>query len=173
MPPLVQGRRIFHTIPLDGAFLSKALRQQELVPNGTRPRPARTVMCRQPHRRVLVLPWTLQRSWAHPSGVARHTRPRTLQSPGGPRACVWPPRRRRGRVPSRRSEWWDCTSTFSCPPSQKDARTYVPDATSPKLSQGVRRPSTYPYTPKCLDEGVFSEVLRCHEGRGGCPEAPR
>src|SRR5215203_747691 len=119
MPPLVQGRRIFHTIPLDGAFLSKALRQQELVPNGTRPRPARTVMCRQPHRRVLVLPWTLQRSWAHPSGVARHTRPRTLQSPGGPRACVWPPRRRRGRVPSRRSEWWDCTSTFSCPPFPK------------------------------------------------------
>src|SRR5918994_2085870 len=57
--------------------------------------------------------------WANPSGVARHTRLRTLRSPGGPRACVWPPRRRRGRRPSRRSEWWGCTSTFSCPPFPK------------------------------------------------------
>jgi hypothetical protein len=41
------------------AFLSKAHRQQEFVPTSTRPRPppaTRTVVCRQPHRRGLVLP---------------------------------------------------------------------------------------------------------------------
>src|SRR5918998_4996452 len=54
--PPVQGRRIFHIMPLDGAYLSKALRYQERVPDGTRPRPARTLVCRQPHRRVLEFP---------------------------------------------------------------------------------------------------------------------
>ena len=40
------------------AFLSKAHRQQEFVPTSTRPRPSptRAVVCRQPHRHVLVLP---------------------------------------------------------------------------------------------------------------------
>src|SRR5918994_1584619 len=95
--------------------------------------------------------------WAHPSGVARHTRPRTLRSPGGPRACVWPPRRRRGRPPSRRSESWGCTSTSVPSFPKRTLALMYPMLRVRKRSQGVRRPSTYPYSPKCL-EGVFPEV---------------
>src|SRR5215218_1925417 len=49
--------------------------------------------------------------WAYSSSVARRTHSRTPRRMGGPQACVWPPRRPRGRPPSRRSESWGCTST--------------------------------------------------------------
>ena len=43
------------------------------------------------------------------------------------------------------------------PPSQKDVGTYVPNATSPKRLQGLRRLYFNPYSPECL-EGSFSEL---------------
>src|SRR5215210_7326767 len=47
---------------------------------------------------------------------------------------------------------------YICPPSQKDAGTYVPDATRPKRAWGLRRPSRNSYSPECV-EGGSSEVV--------------
>src|SRR5215210_5520745 len=74
---------------------------------------------------------------------------------GGPQAFVWLPHRLRGRLPSRRFGSWGCTSTSLCPPSQKDACSYVPNATSPKRAQGLRRPSCHSYSPACVEGGFY------------------
>src|SRR5215210_3007977 len=79
---------------------------------------------------------------------------------GGPRACVWLAHRRRGHLPSLRSEWWGCASTsFSVLLSQKDVHTYVPNATSPKRARGRQRASRHSYSPEC-GEGKFSDLRR-------------
>src|SRR5215203_5302155 len=94
--------------------------------------------------------------WAYPSSVARRTHSRTPRSLGGPQACVWPPRRPRGRPPSRRSESWGCTST-SVPSFPKGRSHLCTRCYESETVAGVKRPSTYPYSPKCL-EGEFSEL---------------
>src|SRR5215203_691476 len=78
---------------------------------------------------------------------------------GGPQAFLWLPHPLRGHLPSPRFGWWGYASTSLCPPSQKDARIYVPDATSSKRAQGLRRPSCHFYSPDCV-EWVFEEVRR-------------
>src|SRR5215203_4791938 len=78
---------------------------------------------------------------------------------GGPQAFLWPPHPLRGHLPSPRFGWWGYASTSLCPPSQKDARIYVPDATSSKRAQGLRRPSCHSYSLDCV-EWVFEEVRR-------------
>src|SRR5829696_2985029 len=77
---------------------------------------------------------------------------------GGPQAFVWLAHPLRGHLPSPRFEWWGYANTSLCPPSQKNARSYVPDATSLKRARELRRPSCHSYSPEYAEED-FSGVL--------------
>src|SRR5215208_6231003 len=52
-----------------------------------------------------------------------------------------------------------CQYIFLCPPSPKDARTYVPDATSSKRALGLRRPSCHSYSPECVENGFSRKFV--------------